>query len=123
MARASTTSDVFNAVAEQRRREIIGILSDGHAWAVNDLVDQTETTQSTVSKHLSVLRRVGVVAVEKQGQHRLYRLRPAELKPIYDWVKVYETYWTRQLGSIKRRAEQKAMDAIVRENDASNAKR
>ncbi len=116
MARAATTTDVFNAIAEPRRREIIGLLNDGQEWAVNDVVARVKIAQPAVSKHLRVLRKVGVVTVVKRGQHRLYRLHAAQLKPIHDWVKPYERYWTHQLGRIKERAEQKAMDRIAREN-------
>ena len=116
MARAATTTDVFNAIAEPRRREIIGLLNDGRDWAVNDVVARVKIAQPAVSKHLGVLRKVGVVTVVKRGQHRLYRLHAAQLKPIHDWVKPYERYWTHQLGRIKERAEQKAMDRISREN-------
>jgi DNA-binding transcriptional ArsR family regulator len=116
MARAATTTDVFNAIAEPRRREIIGLLNDGQEWAVNDVVARVRIAQPAVSKHLGVLRKVGVVTVVKRGQRRLYRLHAAQLKPIHDWVKPYERYWTHQLGHIKQRAEQKAMDRISREN-------
>jgi len=116
MARAATTTDVFNAIAEPRRREIIHILNDGQEWAVNDVVARVNIAQPAVSKHLGVLRKVGVVTVVKRGQHRLYRLDAAQLKPIHDWVKMYERYWTHQISRIKERAEQKAMDRIEREN-------
>jgi DNA-binding transcriptional ArsR family regulator len=116
MARAATTTDVFNAIAEPRRREIIGVLNDGQEWAVNDVVARVKIAQPAVSKHLGVLRKVGVVTVVKRGQHRLYRLRAAQLKPIHDWVKPYERFWAHQLGRIKERSEQKAMDRISREN-------
>ena len=116
MARAATTADVFNAVAEPRRREIIGLLNDGREWAVNDMVARVRMAQPAVSKHLGVLRKVGVVTVVKRGQHRLYRLQAAPLKPIHDWIKAYERYWDHQLSRIRERAEQKAMDRIAREN-------
>lgn len=116
MARAATTTDVFNAVAEPRRREIIGLLSDGREWAVNDVVVRLRLAQPAVSKHLGVLRKVGVVTTVKRGQHRMYRLEGAQLKPIHDWVKFYEHYWTNQINRIKKRAEQKAMERIVSEN-------
>jgi DNA-binding transcriptional ArsR family regulator len=116
MARAATTTDVFNAIAEPRRREIIGLLNDGQEWAVNDVVARVRIAQPAVSKHLGVLRKVGIVTVVKRGQRRLYRLHAAQLKPIHDWVKPYERYWTHQLSHIKQRAEQKAMDRISREN-------
>ena len=116
MARAATTTDVFNAIAEPRRRQLIGILGDGEEHAAGEVVLRLRMSQPAVSKHLGVLRKVGVVTVVKRGQHRLYRLHAAQLKPIFDWVKPYERYWTHQLGRIKERAEQKAMDRISREN-------
>src|ERR1700733_12264628 len=122
MARAATTTDVFNAIAEPRRREIIGVLNDGQEWAVNDVVARVKIAQPAVSKHLSVLRRVGVVTVVKRGQHRMYRLEAARLKPVYDWAKTYERYWTYQISRIKERAEQKAMEQIARENQPPNEK-
>ena len=122
MARAATTTDVFNAIAEPRRREIIGLLNDGNEWAVNDVVARVKIAQPGVSKHLGVLRKVGVVTVIKRGQHRLYRLDAAQLKPVHDWVKAYERYWTHQLSRIKERADQRVMDRIVRENKPSEPK-
>jgi len=118
MARAATTTDVFNAVAEPRRREIIGLLSDGQEWAVNDVVIRLRLAQPAVSKHLGVLRKVGVVTTVKRGQHRMYRLEAAQLRPIYEWAKTFERYWTSQISRIKERAEQKAMEKIARENEA-----
>jgi DNA-binding transcriptional ArsR family regulator len=116
MARAATTTDVFNAVAEPRRREIIELLRDGQEWAVNDVVVRVRLAQPAVSKHLGVLRKVGVVTVVKRGQHRLYRLEAARLKEIHDWAKMFERFWTDQITRIKQRAEQKAMEKIAREN-------
>lgn len=116
MARAATTTDVFNAVAEPRRREIIELLSDGQEWAVNDVVLRMKMAQPAVSKHLGVLRQVGVVTVVKRGQHRMYRLEAAEMKPIHDWVKTFERFWNHQIDRIKQRAEEKAMERIAREN-------
>src|SRR5260221_12030971 len=107
---AATAADVFNAIGEPRRREIIGLLDDGREWAVGDVVARLRIGQPAVSKHLGVLRKVGVVTVVKRGQHRLYRLRAARLRPVHDWVKTYERYWTHQLSRIKERAEQKVMD-------------
>jgi len=116
MARAATTTDVFNAIAEPRRREIIGMLSDGGEHAVGDVVLRLRMAQPAVSKHLGVLRKVGVVTVSKRGQMRYYRLNAKELKPVHDWVKVYERFWAHQLDRIKLRAEQKIMEQIAREN-------
>jgi len=113
MARAATTTDVFNAIAEPRRREIIGVLADGREYAVGEVVLRLRMSQPAVSKHLGVLRKVGVVSVIKRGQHRMYKLNPTELKPVHDWVKTFERYWTHQLGSIKERAERKARERMV----------
>ncbi len=123
MARASTTTDVFNAVAEPRRREIIGLLSDGQEWAVNDVVIRLRLAQPAVSKHLGVLRKVGVVTAVRRGQRRMYKLEAAKLKPIHDWVKTFERYWTNQISRIKERAEQKAMERIARENKTRDDKK
>jgi DNA-binding transcriptional ArsR family regulator len=108
MARAATTTDVFNAIAEPRRRKIIDVLAGGRVYAVGELVDVLGLPQPTVSKHLGVLRKVGIVSVAKQGQQRLYQLNPQELKPVHDWVKAYERFWTHQLNRIKESAERKA---------------
>jgi DNA-binding transcriptional ArsR family regulator len=110
MARAATTADVFNAIAEPRRREIVQLLADGRAVAVNDLVDALRLPQPAVSKHLAVLREVGVVTVTKDGVRRLYRLNAEELKPVWQWVKMFEHYWTNHLDRIKERAERKAIE-------------
>jgi DNA-binding transcriptional ArsR family regulator len=108
MARAATTSDVFNAIAEPKRRQIIEALSDGRARAVGEIVAVLRLPQPAVSKHLAVLRAVGLLSVDKDGQHRLYRLNARELKPVHDWVINFERYWTHQLDRIKERAERKA---------------
>ena len=122
MARAATTTDVFNAIAEPRRREIIGILSNGEEWAVNDVVAKVDIAQPTVSKHLGVLLKVGVVNVIKRGQHRLYRLDATQLRPVHNWVKSYERYWAHQIGRIKQIAEQKTLERIARGQISSSTK-
>jgi len=88
MARAATTADAFNAVAEPRRREILDALAGGER-AVNDLVALLGLSQPQVSKHLRVLRAVGAVDVREEGRRRLYRVHGQALKPIHDWVKNY----------------------------------
>jgi DNA-binding transcriptional ArsR family regulator len=120
MARAATTADVFNAIAEPRRREVISVLADGKEYAAGEVVIRLRMSQSAVSKHLGVLRKVGVVSVIKRGQHRMYRLNPAELKPVHDWVKTFEQYWTHQLGQIKERAEQKALNRLISDPTTSS---
>jgi DNA-binding transcriptional ArsR family regulator len=93
MARAATTADAFNAVAEPRRRQILDVLAGGER-PVNDLVQQLGLAQPQVSKHLRVLREVGAVDVRDEGRQRLYRLNGHALKPIHDWVKAYERSWS-----------------------------
>jgi DNA-binding transcriptional ArsR family regulator len=93
MARAATTTDAFNAVAEPRRRQILDVLAGGER-PVNDLVHALGIGQPQVSKHLRVLREVGVVDVRDQGRQRLYRLNGPALKPIHDWIKEYERLWS-----------------------------
>lgn len=93
MARAATTADVFNAVAEPRRRQILDVLA-GAERPVNELVRRLGLAQPQVSKHLRVLREVGMVEVRAEGRRRLYRLNGHALKPIHDWVKGYESTWS-----------------------------
>jgi DNA-binding transcriptional ArsR family regulator len=116
MARAATTADVFNAVAEPRRRQILTVLSDDRPHAVGEVVGALRLPQPAVSKHLSVLLQVGLVSVERQGQMRMYRLNARELKPVHDWIKTYERYWNHQLSEVKERAERKMMDRIVQDS-------
>src|SRR5436190_5976086 len=92
MARAATTTDAFNAVAEPRRRAILSLLANGER-PVNDLVAWLGVGQPQVSKHLRVLREVGLVSVRDEGRQRLYRLNGAALKPVHDWVKDFERTW------------------------------
>ncbi len=113
MPRAATTSDVFNAVAEDKRRQIIDLLTNGREWSVGEIVVNLGLPQPTVSKHLGVLRTVGLVEVRKDGQSRLYRLNAARIKPVYDWAKTFEQHWTTQLDRIKARAERSA--AVAKE--------
>jgi DNA-binding transcriptional ArsR family regulator len=99
MARAATTADAFNAVAEARRRQIVDVLAGGER-PVNDLVTQLGLAQPQVSKHLRVLREVGVVEVRGEGRQRLYRLNGHALKPIHDWVKTYERSWSERFNRL-----------------------
>jgi DNA-binding transcriptional ArsR family regulator len=112
MARAATTTDVFNAVAEPRRRQIIDALADGER-PVNDLVTHLGLAQPLVSKHLRVLRDVGVVDVRGDGRRRIYRLNGPSLKPISDWVRPLARAWEQRfeqmdvvLEELKRREEE-----------------
>ena len=99
MARAATTADAFNAVAEPRRRQILDALAHGER-PVNALVAELGLAQPQVSKHLRVLREVGVVDVREEGRRRLYRLNGHALKPIHDWVKDYERTWSERFDQL-----------------------
>lgn len=120
MARAQTTSDVFNAIAEPRRREIVDLLAERGPQTVGTLVEALGLAQPAVSKHLGVLRKVGVVEVTKQGQQRVYSLQAERLKTVHDWVKDFEQLWSHQLDRIKERAEQRARE-VANSPDSSNA--
>ncbi len=99
MARAATTADAFNAVAEPRRRQILDALAGGER-PVNDIVELLGLAQPQVSKHLRVLREVGAVEVRGDGRRRLYRLNGDALKPIHDWVKGYERLWSERFDEL-----------------------
>jgi DNA-binding transcriptional ArsR family regulator len=99
MARAATTADAFNAVAEPRRRAILDVLAAGER-PVNDLVSALGIAQPQVSKHLRVLREVGVVDVRDAGRQRLYRLNGPALKPIHDWVSAYADSWSERFTQL-----------------------
>jgi DNA-binding transcriptional ArsR family regulator len=99
MARAATTADAFNAVAEPRRRQILDVLAGGER-PVNDVVRELGLPQPQVSKHLRVLREVGAVDVREEGRQRLYRLNGHALKPIHDWVKAYERLWAERFDEL-----------------------
>jgi DNA-binding transcriptional ArsR family regulator len=99
MARAATTADAFNAVAEPSRRQILDVLAGGE-HPVNDLVMLLGLGQPQVSKHLRVLREVGLVEVRGQGRQRIYRLNGQPLKPIHDWVKEYERSWEERFEAL-----------------------
>jgi DNA-binding transcriptional ArsR family regulator len=96
VARASTSSDVFNAIAEVRRREILDALTAGEK-AVGTIVADLSLSQPQVSKHLRVLSEVGLVKCRAQGRHRLYSLEPAHLRPLHDWLSRYEQLWNERL--------------------------
>lgn len=109
MARAATTSDAFNAVAEPRRREILDYLAMGER-PVGDLVVRLGLEQPSVSKHLKVLKDVGLVRVRRHGRHMLYRANADGIRPLHEWTKTFERLWTHQLLRIKERAEEKSKD-------------
>jgi DNA-binding transcriptional ArsR family regulator len=100
VARASTTSDVFNAIAEADRREILDVLMAGEK-AVGTIVTDLSMSQPQVSKHLRVLSEVGLVRCRADGRHRLYSLEPARLRPLHDWLTKYEQAWNARLDRIE----------------------
>jgi DNA-binding transcriptional ArsR family regulator len=103
--RAATTSDVFNAVAEARRRDILAFLVDERP--VNDIVDALEMPQPSVSKHLKVLRDVGLVTVRREGRQIFYRTNAEAIRPLHEWAQTFERFWRHQLIRVKERAESK----------------
>jgi DNA-binding transcriptional ArsR family regulator len=107
MARASTTSDVFNAAAEPSRREILIFLLDRER-PVSDVVEKLQLEQPAVSKHLRVLRDVGLVRVRRIGRHKLYQTRAEGIKPLHEFASIFERYWSHQLLHVKQRAEDMA---------------
>lgn len=106
MPRAATTLDPFNAIAEPKRRRVLESLAVGEQ-PVNDLVDSLGWPQPVVSKHLAVLKEVGLVSMRQHGRQRLYRLNGEALKPIHDWAKTFERFWINHLDGIKALAERK----------------
>ena len=99
MPRAATTTDAFNAVAEETRREILSTLAGGES-AVGEIVDRLGLAQPQVSKHLGVLRRVDLVRCRTVGRRRLYRVNGAALKPIHDWTRSFEALWSQRLDRL-----------------------
>ena len=107
MARAATTSDAFNAVAEPRRRDILNYLALQER-AVGDIVAGLGLEQPSVSKHLRVLRDVGLVRVRRNGRHMFYRTNAEAIRPLHEWTKTFERLWMHQLSRVKERAEARA---------------
>jgi len=104
MPRAATTSDTFNAIAEPRRRDILDYLA-ARERPVGDIVIALNLSQPSVSKHLSVLRNVGLVEVRREGRQALYRTNAEAIRPLHAWTAQFQRYWRNQLGRIKDRAE------------------
>jgi DNA-binding transcriptional ArsR family regulator len=106
MARAATTSDAFNAIAEPRRRDILNYLLMQER-SVNEIVDAMNLEQPSVSKHLKVLKDVGLVDVRREGRQMVYKLNAVAIRPLYEWTSSFERLWKHQLQRIKERAEAK----------------
>lgn len=107
MPRASTTADPFNAIAESRRRDILIFLA-GSERPVGEIVDALEMAQPSVSKHLKVLREVGLVNVRRDGRQMFYRTNAEAIRPLHEWTHTFAQYWRHQLTQVKERAERKA---------------
>jgi DNA-binding transcriptional ArsR family regulator len=111
MARAATTSDAFNAVAEPRRRDILNYLALEER-AVGDIVGNLKMEQPSASKHLRVLRDVGLVRVRRNGRHMFYRTNAEAIRPLHEWTKTFERLWQHQLNRVKERAEAKQKERV-----------
>ena len=107
MPRASTTSDAFNAVAEPRRRDILNFIAMQER-SVSEIVDALEMEQPSVSKHLKVLKEVGLVDVRREGRQMLYRVNGSAIRPLWEWTSTFERMWRHQLTRIKESAERKS---------------
>ena len=109
MARAATTSDAFNAIAEPRRREILVLLA-AREHSVNEIVAILRVDQPSISKHLRVLRDTGLVHLRCNGRQKLYRTNADSIRPLHEWAGEFERYWSHQLNRVKERAEKRAAD-------------
>ncbi len=117
MARAATTSDAFNAVAEPRRREILTLLVV-REHAVSEIVEVLRIDQPSVSKHLRVLRDTGLVRMRCQGRQKFYQTNAEAIRPMHEWTETFERYWRHQLLRVKERAEARAKQ--ISESDSTN---
>ena len=115
MPRAATTTDAFNAVAEPRRRDILSYLALQER-PVGDIVASLGYEQPSVSKHLKVLREVGLVRVRREGRQMLYRTNADAIRPLHEWTKTFERFWSHQLSRIKERAEATARQEESKKN-------
>src|ERR1700722_17573479 len=122
MSRAYAATDIFSAIAEPRRRQIIELLWRQRGLAVGAIVVALGLPQPAVSKHLGVLREVGIVSVSKQGQRRVYELNLDRLRPVHDWVQLFDQHWDRQLDRIRVRAERRAL-ALSNSPERANRKK
>jgi DNA-binding transcriptional ArsR family regulator len=121
MARASTTSDAFNAVAEPRRREILNYLA-GAERPVLEIVAALGLEQPSVSKHLRVLRDVGLVRMRCHGRQKLYRTNAEAIRPLHEWAGTFERYWQHQLNRVKELAEATVRQSATDSNSAAPKK-
>ena len=119
MPRAATTADVFNAIAESRRRDILVFLA-ADEQPVSDIVDALDLPQPSVSKHLKVLRDVGLVHVRRHGRQMFYRTNVQAIRPLHEWTETFEQYWRHQLTRVKERAEAQSKGGSTRGSDSTN---
>ena len=119
MARAATTSDAFNAVAEPRRRDILAFLADRER-PVGEIVAAFEMEQPSVSKHLRVLREVGLVRMRREGRQKLYQTNAAAIRPLHEWAGEFERFWRHTLTRVKERAEAKKPEGGANGGDAKS---
>ena len=119
MARAPATLDCFNAIAEVKRRQVLDFLAKGER-PVNDLVRHLGWPQPQVSKHLGVLKKVGLVTERRAGRQRVYSMNGDKLKPIHEWVRRFEHFWQHQLDRVKSRAEEKMRKAAGSKRDTND---
>ena len=112
----ATADAVFTALADPMRRQVLSMVVERGPVSATSLGHSLPVSRQAVVKHLGVLRKVGVVSVIRRGQHRMYRLNAAKLRPVHDWVKTFERYWTHQIGQIKERAERKALERMISSN-------
>src|SRR5688500_8132483 len=119
MPRAATTSDIFNAVAEARRRDILAFLAADER-PVGDIVAALDLAQPSVSKHLKVLRDVGLVEVRREGRQAFYRTNVQAIRPLHEWTQTFERYWAHQLSRVKARAESQHAGGNSRDRDRTN---
>ena len=118
VARAATTSDAFNAVADATRRDILAFLADRER-SVGDIVAALEMEQPSVSKHLRVLREVGLVRMRPDGRQKLYQTNAAAIRPLHEWAGEFERFWRHTLTRVKAGAEAKAAKSATKVADAT----
>jgi DNA-binding transcriptional ArsR family regulator len=118
MARAATTSDAFNAIAEPRRREILTFLAVAERQ-VSEIVVAIGLDQPSVSKHLGVLRQVGLVHVRRNGRHRMYRTNAEAIRPLHEWTSTFERYWQHTLVRVKQRAEAQMLEKMLARSESN----
>ena len=119
MPRAATTSDAFNAIAESRRRDILVFLAPQER-PVGDIVTALDLAQPSVSKHLKVLRDVGLVHVRREGRQIYYRTDVEAIRPLYEWTRTFERFWRHQLARVKERAEAPNKGGNTRDRDSTD---